>query len=274
MPRPLTSAGAVFTPFSGMPVRTNPVLASMLTAVALAGCVAAPTQTEPVSRLSLETCPAAVEPLDDAVLAANPKTLTDMIALGEQAEARLAYTQCQYRNTSRKDDYLVAVGQTLKADLLSYQQGVGRWQEANAKLNQHLSEYYGSCLGLHLNTDQYQACKEENDALDTERKRVNDTALPLQQQAQALDARNLKYSADINALMRESVGTGEAYTRAMRTHAHWLAQAYALMTSPELKPYTSEKGCPEIIAPPQDAATLLSLGADVIACFKKTAGAE
>jgi len=239
----------------------------------LAGCAATPAKTEPAAPLSLETCPTVAAPVDVAALDAGHKTLADMIRLGEQAEARLAYTQCEYRNTSRKDDYQVKVGQALKADLLSYQQGFDRWQEADAALNKHLADYYGRCLGLHLSTDQYQACKDENDALNAERKRVNDASLPLQQRAEDLDARNAKYSADINALMQESVRTGEAYPRALQTHARWLAQAYVLMISPELKPYAEKNGCPDIAAPPEDADTLLSLGADVLACFKKTAGA-
>lgn len=250
----------------------NRFLPLVLAWAALAGCTGAPARSGTPPALSLEACPAAAEPLDEAALDAGHKTLTDMIRLGEQAEASLAYTQCEYRNTSRKDDDQVAAGQALKTDLLGYQQDFDRWQEADAKLNQHLTDYYGHCLGLHLSTDQYQACKDENAALDAERRRVNDASLPLQQRAEELDARNVKYSADINALMQESVRTGEAYTRALRTHARWLAQAYALMISPELRPYAEKNGCPDIAMPPEDADTLLSLGAGVIACFKKIAG--
>lgn len=248
--------------------------ALLFAVLVLAGCAAAPTKTESVPRLNPESCPAAVQPVDEAALDAVHKTLTGMIALGQQAEARLAYTQCEYRNTSRKDDYLVAVGQALKADLLDYQRDFDGWRVADAKLNEHLAGYYGHCLGLHLDTEQYQACKDENDALNAERRRVDEAAAPLQQRATGLEARNVGYSADINALMLDSARTGAAYTRAMQTHAHWLAQAYALMISPELQPYAGKNGCPDIAAPPKSADALLSLGASVLACFKKTAGED
>lgn len=240
----------------------------------LAGCAATETRQAPPPALSLETCPAERAPLDAAALEATHKTLESLVTLGEAAQGRLRYTQCTYENAARRNDYLLAVGRQLKADLSDYLGRAEDWQQAYARLDRRLRDYYQRCLGEPLDAPRYQACTAESAGLDTQRQELDTAAAPLQARNQELTAAVMKYRADLQGALLESEQTRQDYTQAMQGYGRWLAQAYALSVTPDLRPYAGRNGCPAVAEPPETPAAMLSLGNGMLECFRKMAGAQ
>ena len=234
----------------------------------LAGCAGTEVKQAPAV-LSLESCPASPAQPDAAAQESSHKTLESLITLGEVAQGRFLSSKCAYENATRRSAYLLAVGRQLKADLSDYLGRAEDWQQAYGRLDRRLRDYYQSCLGETLDDSRYQACTAEDAALDTQRKQLDDAATPLQARNQELTAAVIKYRADIQGSLLESEQTRQDYTRAMQDYGAWLAQAYALSVTPDLRPYAGKDGCPTVAEPPVTPEAMLSLGNGMLECFRK-----
>lgn len=237
----------------------------------LAGCLATPKPTAPPV-LSLESCSGAVGTLGAAALAAPHKTLESLVSSGEAVRERLLSSQCAYENATRKSAYLLAVGRQLKAELSDYLERAEAWQQDYGRLDRRLKDYYQRCLGEPLEGSRLQECSAENARLDAERQQLNAAAAPLQQRNQELTDAVTKYRTDLQASELDGEQTRQSYTIAMQDYVRWLAEAYALSASPDMKPYAAKNGCPVVTEPPQGVEAMLPLGESLLDCFRKLMG--
>ncbi len=202
------------------------------------------------------------------------ESVVNLISQGESAIAAVKSAKTARDAAVEKNNSLAAEGKQILAEQQQLQADIAALNTKENSIKQETAAYKASCQdkSKKLTQDEYKACKAQRDQIDNDINQINTQPPILKKRQSDFIAQATKYNQKIKDSPKQVRTADTKYRNSIPALENWNTSARTMVASSAFQPYAKKAGCPNVMKPPKNLDTMMTMSEGILACLKKVAG--